>query len=69
MIIRVLFLGVGAALKDRQAGTTGQALVGLCFTSLTSQKMSEGREGGLGRGVLSENLVGPFPSKLGLKFS
>lgn len=69
MIIRVLFLGVGAALKDRQARTTGQALVGLCFTSLTSQEMSDGREGRLGRGVLSGNLVGPFPSELRLKFS
>lgn len=64
MIIRVLFLGVGDS-SEGQAGTIGQALVGLYFTPLPSQEMSEGREGRLGRRVLSENLVGPFPANWG----
>lgn len=65
MTIRVFFLG-GAALKDGRQEP--RVLVGLGFMSLTSQEMSEGREGRLGRGVVSENLAEPSPSELQPKF-
>lgn len=49
------------------AGRKSQVCVVLCFTSLTSQEISDGREAGLGGGVLSENVAESFPSELQLK--
>lgn len=61
MIIRVLFLGVGAALRDGLAEPQVSLVV---LHPFASKEMSEGRGGGPDRGVLSENLAEPFPSEL-----
>lgn len=53
--------------SEGQAGRETQVCIWLYFTSLTSQKSSAGREGGLGRSVLSENLAEPFPRVLQLQ--
>lgn len=53
--------------SEGQAGREPQVCIWLCFTSLTSQKSSAGREGGLGRRVLSENLAEPLPRALQLQ--
>lgn len=54
MIIRVLFLGVGAALRDGLAEPQVSLVV---LHPFASKEMSEGRGGGPDRGVLSENPV------------
>lgn len=45
-------------------GRKPQVCMGLCFTSLTSQEISDGREARLGGRALSEKLAETFPSEL-----
>lgn len=61
MIIRVLFLGGGAALRDGLAEPQVSLVVSHPFAS---KEMREGRGGGPDRGLWSENLAEPFPSEL-----
>lgn len=46
--------------SEGQAGRERQAHIGLCHTPLTSQDISDGREGWCGRGVGSEYLAEPL---------